>query len=50
MIDLARAVHKDFFEKFKYARIWRPGSLAFQGQMVNRDFVLEDDDIIELHI
>jgi len=50
VIDLARAVHKDFFEKFKYARIWRPGSLAFQGQMVNRDFVLEDDDIIELHI
>jgi ribosome-interacting GTPase 1 len=50
VIDLARAVHKDFFEKFKYARIWRRGSLALQGQMVNRDFVLEDEDIIELHI
>jgi ribosome-interacting GTPase 1 len=49
-IDLARAVHKDFFEKFKYARIWRQGSLALQGQMVNRDFVLEDGDIVELHI
>jgi ribosome-interacting GTPase 1 len=50
VIDLARAVHKDFFEKFKYARIWRKGSLALQGQMINRDFVLEDEDIVELHI
>jgi len=50
VIDLARAVHKDFFEKFKYARIWRQGSLALQGQMVNRDFALEDGDIVELHI
>jgi ribosome-interacting GTPase 1 len=50
IIDLARAVHKDFFEKFKYARVWRKDSLAFQGQMVNRDFVLEDGDIVELHI
>jgi len=50
VIDLARAVHKDFFEKFKYARIWRKGSLALQGQMINRDFVLEDEDVVELHI
>jgi small GTP-binding protein len=50
VIDLARAVHKDFFEKFKYARIWRQGSLTLQGQMVNRDFALEDGDIVELHI
>jgi len=50
IIDLARAVHKDFFEKFKYARIWRQGSFALQGQMVNRDFLLEDGDIVELHI
>jgi hypothetical protein len=50
IIDLARAVHKDFFEKFKYARTWRQGSHALQGQMVNRDFTLEDGDIVELHI
>ncbi len=50
VIDLARAVHKDFFEKFRYARIWRKGSLSLQGQMVNRDFVLEDEDVVELHI
>ncbi len=48
VMDMAMAVHKDFVEKFKYARIWRKESL--QGQMINRDFVLEDEDIVELHI
>ena len=48
--EMARAVHKDFFEKLKYARIWRKGSLALQGQMVNREFVLEDEDVVELRI
>lgn len=46
--EMTRAVHKDFFENLKYARIWRTNSL--QGQMVNRDFLLEDGDIVELHI
>ena len=36
--EMARAVHKDFVEKFKYARVWRRETL--QGQMVNRDFAL----------
>jgi ribosome-interacting GTPase 1 len=48
VMDMARTVHKDFVEKFRYARIWRKSTL--QGQMVNRDFVLEDGDIVELHI
>ncbi len=48
VMAMAQAVHKDFVEKFKYARIWRKGTL--QGQMVNRDFILEDGDIIELRI
>ena len=46
--DFARSVHKDFAEKLKYARIWGEG--AFEGQMVNRDYVLHDGDIVELHI
>lgn len=48
--EMARAVHKDFFEKLKYARIWRKDSLAMQGQMINRDFALEDEDVVELRI
>lgn len=48
IIDLAKAVHKDFSQKLKYARIWSKN--IPQGQMVNRDYILEDEDIIELHI
>jgi ribosome-interacting GTPase 1 len=48
--EMARAVHKDFFEKLKYARIWRKDSVALQGQMVNRDFILADEDVVELRI
>jgi len=46
--EIASNVHKDFLEKLKFARLWR-GS-KFQGQRVQRDFVLEDGDVIELHI
>jgi len=46
--DFARTVHQDFVQKMKYARIW--SEKKYQGQMVNRDHVLEDEDIIELHI
>jgi len=45
--DFAAKVHKDFFEKLKSARIW--GSGAFEGQMVGRDHVLQDGDIVELN-
>jgi hypothetical protein len=48
VLDMARAVHMDFARKLKYARIWSKNK--YQGQMVNRDHILEDEDIIELHI
>ena len=48
LLDFAQTVHKDFAEKLKYARIW--GSEKFDGQRVNKDYVLVDGDIIELHI
>lgn len=48
LMDMAKAVHKDFAQKLKYARIW--GKNKYQGQKVNRDYILEDEDIIELHI
>lgn len=48
VIDMARAVHKDFAEKLAYARLWR--GTEYTGQMINRDFVLEDEDICELHL
>ena len=48
VLDMARSVHRDFPERFKYACVW--GSSKFDGQQVQRDFVLTDRDIVELHI
>ncbi|MDI6829245.1 MAG: TGS domain-containing protein, partial [Armatimonadota bacterium] len=48
VIELATMIHKDFAEKLRYARIW--GASKFEGQMVSRDHVLEDRDVIELHV
>lgn len=44
--QLAGKVHKDFIKNLKSARIW--GSGAFDGQMVARDYVLQDGDVVEL--
>jgi hypothetical protein len=46
--ELAGRVHKDFQEKLKWAKVW--GSGVYEGQMVNRDYVLHDGDVVELHI
>jgi uncharacterized protein len=45
--DLALAVHRDIADKLKFARIW--GHARFDGQQVDRDHVLTDRDIVELH-
>ena len=46
--EVAEHVHKDFLEKLAFARLWR--AHKYQGQRVQRDFILEDGDIITLHI
>lgn len=46
--DAAAEVHKDFRVGLKYARIW--GSGKYDGLTVKRDYVLQDGDIIELHL
>lgn len=48
ILDLARRIHKDFFEHMKTARVW--GSTAFGGQLVQRDYVLEDRDVVEFKL
>jgi len=49
VLEMARAVHKDFSEKLAYARVWSPGG-GIEGLRVTRDHVLADEDIVELHI
>lgn len=46
--DVAQIVHKDFLQHFKFARIFGK-SVKYDGQMVGLDYVLHDDDTIELH-
>jgi ribosome-interacting GTPase 1 len=46
--DAAEDIHKDFKAKLKYAVVW--GSGKFDGQRVSQTHVLQDNDIIELHI
>jgi ribosome-interacting GTPase 1 len=46
--DFAGQVHHDFLEKLKSARVW--GSAVHDGQMVGRDHVLQDGDVVELRI
>ena len=48
VLDFASQIHKDFVQKLKFARIW--GGEKYDGQMVQRDYVLRDGDIIELHV
>lgn len=46
--ELAGKVHHDFVYKLKTARVW--GKNVFDGQMVGRDHILHDKDIVELHL
>lgn len=46
--DAALEIHKDLLARLKFARIW--GSGKHDGVMVGRDHVLEEGDIIELHV
>jgi ribosome-interacting GTPase 1 len=46
--EVALTIHKDFAAKLRYARIW--GSGRFDGQMVKRDFRVDEGDVVEFHI
>jgi ribosome-interacting GTPase 1 len=46
--QFAQKVHRDFYENLKAARVWGLG--VFDGQLVQRDHVLHDGDVVELRI
>jgi ribosome-interacting GTPase 1 len=46
--EFAGRVHKDFLVNLKSARVW--GSGVHDGQMIGRDHVLHEGDIVELRI
>ena len=49
ILDVAKMIHSDFFTQFSYARVWA-NRLKFSPQKVGGNFLLQDGDIIELHI
>ena len=47
--DVCLKLHRDFMDKFKFARVW--GSSKFDGQLFRKlDKVLSDKDVLELHM
>lgn len=46
--NASKKLHKDFFEYFKFARIW--GSSKYPGERVGLEYVLGDKDILEFHV
>lgn len=49
VMDLTQNIHSDFRVKFRYAKIWAK-RLAFSPQKCGLNFVLEDGDIVEIHV
>jgi hypothetical protein len=46
--ELARSIHSDLADKYRYSRIWGPTS-KFAGERVGPDHVLGDRDVVEIH-
>jgi hypothetical protein len=46
--ELAQTIHNDFYENFKYARVWGPAA-KFPNEKVGLDRKLTDGTIVQLH-
>ena len=50
LFDLCQKLHKDFVERFRFARIWGP-SAKFNGQKILKlSHELKDTDVVEIYI
>jgi ribosome-interacting GTPase 1 len=47
--DLAKMIHNEFYERFKYARIWGP-SAKFDNEKVGLDRELLDGTVIQIYL
>ena len=48
VLDVAQRIHREFGHNLRHARVW--GSGKFDGQVVERDHIVEDGDVLELHV
>jgi uncharacterized protein len=47
LLEMAGQVHKDFLDQLKFARVW--GMAVHGNTQVKGDYVLHDQDVVELH-
>lgn len=47
VIEIAKIIHSQLYRDFKYAKVWSP-RFKFNPQKVGKDFVPDDNDIIEI--
>jgi ribosome-interacting GTPase 1 len=47
VVDVCSTIHRDFVEKFRYARIWGK-SVKYGGQRVGLSHVLADGDVVSM--
>ncbi len=47
VLDVAKVIHKEFYEEFKFAKVW--GSSKYGGEKVGGSYILRDRDVLEIH-
>jgi ribosome-interacting GTPase 1 len=47
--DVAAQIHSSLLETFKYAVVWRRETYPQRPKRVGRDYVLSDNDVVEIH-
>jgi ribosome-interacting GTPase 1 len=48
LLDLAELIHKDYAKNLRSGKVW--GSAVHDGTVVKGDYVLNDRDIVEVHV
>ena len=48
LLDLAELIHKDYAKNLRFGKVW--GSAVHDGTMVKGDYVLNDQDVVEVHV
>ncbi|MDR1485877.1 MAG: 50S ribosome-binding GTPase [Planctomycetaceae bacterium] len=48
LLDLAELIHKDYAKNLKFGKVW--GSTVHDGTVVKGDYVLNDSDVVEIHV
>jgi len=48
LLDLAELIHKDYAKNLRFGKVW--GSAVHDGTVVKGDYVLNDQDVVEVHV